>query len=325
MINWKNNFIFRLFEYKMVKVFSSRNSSVFYDRRIKNAFLQILKAPKPLPKFLFTTSTMNRVSNMDITHAYPETLAFLFNKYGSEVGVCISEVDNLAFIYCIGATEIKLIVTCGSIKSTKGVSGLMKTIIGSAIINYSLNSVSQNVNSIIGIGNYLLTNQSDIKYLDSNHRAEITKYVKSVENKNLPEENQNIELTRYNQMVEEDNKIKCDKLYLAIKMFIFLKTASVINKTFIAEGHNSFSQPHPHIPTTNNGITRLDSTWDSSVDIINPFSVRGHFRNQPKKNDEGKTYTELIYIDGFMKQGYHRKSGIEKHFDDLKNNNPKSS
>lgn len=316
MINWRNNFIFKTFDPKIVKAFSSRNSFIFYDKRIKNAFRQILTASKPLPKFLFTESTMKRIENMDITHAYPETLAFLYNKYGSEVGVCISEVDNLAFIYCIGATEIKLIVTCGSIKSTKGLRGMMKTIVGSGVINYSLNSLAQNSNSSIGVVNYLTKNKSEIANLDRETRIEVNKALKAMENNNLPEEKQNLDLAKYYQAIKEDGEIKNSQIYLAVKMFVFLKTASVINKVFIAEEHHGYS--HPHIPQKNNGITRLDSTWDSSVNVINPFSVKGHFRNQPKKK-EGKSYIELIYIDGFMKKGYNRKSGIDKHFDELKN------
>lgn len=54
-------------------------------------------------------------------------------------------------------------------------------------------------------------------------------------------------------------------------------------------------------------ITLMDSTWFTTIVRNEGFKVRGHFRLQPKKNNEEWT-KELIYIDEYQKSGYHRQA-----------------
>lgn len=41
------------------------------------------------------------------------------------------------------------------------------------------------------------------------------------------------------------------------------------------------------------------------------FIVRGFFRLQNKKNEFGEWYKELIFVDSFIRHGYHRNAKIE--------------
>ena len=59
-----------------------------------------------------------------------------------------------------------------------------------------------------------------------------------------------------------------------------------------------------HLNRSNSSVTILDCTWFTNIIRNTPFGVRGHFRLQPKKNEEGEWIKELIYIEPFMKNGY---------------------
>ena len=91
----------------------------------------------------------------------------------------------------------------------------------------------------------------------------------------------------------------------SVAMLVFLKTAQVCDKEYKSD-----------IPLTyerNKGVKKLDycvvdSTWDTNINVNNPFAVRGHFRHQPKKDENGDWFKDLIYIDSFMKNGYHRRA-----------------
>ena len=59
-------------------------------------------------------------------------------------------------------------------------------------------------------------------------------------------------------------------------------------------------------------INYLDSTWFTTTISNNPFSVRGHFRLQPKKVN-GEWTKEIIFIQEFEKKGYVRKAKLTNH------------
>ena len=58
-------------------------------------------------------------------------------------------------------------------------------------------------------------------------------------------------------------------------------------------------------------VTILDCTWFTNIIRRTPFGVRGHFRLQPKKNQNGDWIKEMIYIEPFMKNGYAKRAKIE--------------
>jgi hypothetical protein len=64
-----------------------------------------------------------------------------------------------------------------------------------------------------------------------------------------------------------------------------------------------------YINETGLNITFLDCKWFTDIVRSEGFSVRGHFRLQPKKH-EGKWTKELIWIEDFKKHGYNLKAKI---------------
>lgn len=55
----------------------------------------------------------------------------------------------------------------------------------------------------------------------------------------------------------------------------------------------------------------MDSRWFRQIVNDNDIFVRGFFRLQNKKNTEGEWYKELIFVDSFVRHGYHRNAKIE--------------
>lgn len=55
----------------------------------------------------------------------------------------------------------------------------------------------------------------------------------------------------------------------------------------------------------------MDSSWFRRIVNDNDIFVRGFWRWQNKKNEKGEWYKELIFIDPFVRKGYHRNAKIE--------------
>ena len=312
MINYKDNFILLFLEKKAIKGFASSASCIFYDKRIKEVFRkQLSESVQPI-KYYFTDSTMKRVAPIDLKNCYPTKLGYLFEKYPDELGVCICKEDNIGFIYQIGINDIKLIITSGTKRSGNTTidefgnvdySAMFKTIVGSAIISFNSDSVEIMPNNTLSM---ILNGKTE--YAGREAKLETLKIYKALKTLSSTSKLSNVTKTDnpYLFNLVEDLNIKSAKILTAIKMFIFLKTASVVDKTFISDSKTGLK--YKSETKENEGIIVVDSNWDSSINVINPFPVSGHFREQPKKNKKKEWYKEIIYIDSFMKQGYNRKA-----------------
>lgn len=319
MINYKDNFIFNLLDADLIRAFSGKMSAFLYDNRIKELFRKQLSLEKTPIKYYFTDTTMDRVLPIDLTNCYPTKLGYLFDKYHDEIGLCITKLDNIGFIYHIGLNDIKIIITSGTNKTAKlyldksgktNYAPLMKTVVGSAIISYSSNNVELLPNNRLSM---ILNNKIENVSKDREAKLDTMRLLnamKKIKNKKIADITKNDDPYLFNTI--EDINIKSEKIWMAIKMFIFLKTATVVDKTFISDEKLSTVKNNTKTNTNNDGIIVVDSTWDSSAHVINPFSVSGHFREQPKKNEKKEWYKEMIYIDAFMKTGYNRKAKIDQ-------------
>lgn len=56
----------------------------------------------------------------------------------------------------------------------------------------------------------------------------------------------------------------------------------------------------------------MDSRWFRKIVNDNEIFVRGFFRFQNKKNEFGEWYKELIFVDSFIRHGYHRNALVEE-------------
>ena len=64
-------------------------------------------------------------------------------------------------------------------------------------------------------------------------------------------------------------------------------------------------------------VTMLDSTWFREIIRNEGFKVRGHFRLQPCKDENGEWTRKIIYIEEFEKHGYHRRAKMEIEKDNI--------
>lgn len=105
---------------------------------------------------------------------------------------------------------------------------------------------------------------------------------------------------------EQDYQVKWENTKLCLQAFLFIKFAKVINTTKISQENTklSFSDRLKKKEQSFIDVIEVDTFYDESMKVINPFSVTGHFRNQPHGKDRSEIKT--IYIDSFMKTGYER-------------------
>ena len=99
-----------------------------------------------------------------------------------------------------------------------------------------------------------------------------------------------------------------EKIIHLILIDMFRSYASVETK-YIAPKSKSTKDLKVYRNDTNLGITYLTSKWFTNLVRSEGFTVRGHFRLQPKKVN-GEWTKELIWIDSFEKSGYTSKAQI---------------
>lgn len=88
---------------------------------------------------------------------------------------------------------------------------------------------------------------------------------------------------------------------------MFIKYAEVETKVVLGKSKRRFGDPYRN--DTDFPITHLDSKWFTNIVRSEGFSVRGHFRLQPKKVN-GEWTKELIWIADFEKHGYTSKARV---------------
>ena len=97
---------------------------------------------------------------------------------------------------------------------------------------------------------------------------------------------------------------KRDLLEIVLKQLIFLKTSQVYSQEYVTDNTPTYRRKPGYKPLN---YIQVDATWDKEIDVNNPFPVRGHFTHQPCKVN-GEWTRKLIYVEEYMKKGYHRRA-----------------
>lgn len=102
--------------------------------------------------------------------------------------------------------------------------------------------------------------------------------------------------------------------YLAVKKYAKVETIIVPNKTITIVEDIIKEYKHKEKVRNESGqkVIIMDSRWFVKIINDNDIFVRGFFRLQNKKNELGEWYKELIYVDSFVRHGYHRNAKIEE-------------
>lgn len=118
--------------------------------------------------------------------------------------------------------------------------------------------------------------------------------------------------------VQSDRNI-CETLsryvidYVALKKYAPIEKIIVANNTIAKiDGCNNIYNPSQKVRNeSGQKVIVMDSRWFTKIINDNDIFVRGFFRLQNKKNDAGEWIKELIYVDSFVRHGYHRNAKIE--------------
>lgn len=101
--------------------------------------------------------------------------------------------------------------------------------------------------------------------------------------------------------------------YVAVKRYVEVETIIIPQGKFTAiEGTPlEYIEKKKVINQTGQEIIVMDSKWFRKIINDNDIYVRGFFRMQNKKNKFGEWYKELIFVDSYVRHGYHRNAKIE--------------
>lgn len=289
------------------------------DPRMVEYYRNIIYADKRKP-YYFSDKTMERVKHMELDELNNADFISICKRSGKDCGFCLSgpSYQRLSFGYVVRDNHILLSVAKNNNSSRfsdNPVSVLRDMMVGSIVIT------SDNVEIIpdCPLSQYMrfvVNPNAKVEVEDAREVLRIAKEFKA--HKELFSAELPVDALNYFRALSLNDTVPAIKrasetylykhnlLMYALKMFVFLKTASIIEQTYISDDKPIMSYERKKGFIRN--FVLVDSTWDGDITVLNPFSVRGHFRRQPKKDENGEWYKELIYIDSFMKKGYHRRA-----------------
>lgn len=101
--------------------------------------------------------------------------------------------------------------------------------------------------------------------------------------------------------------------YLAVKKYVQVETIIIPPGAKIKIDEKIFDYKIKEKIRNESGqeVIVMDSRWFRKIVNNNEIFVRGFFRLQNKKDENGKWYKELIFVDSFIRHGYHRNALIE--------------
>lgn len=119
-----------------------------------------------------------------------------------------------------------------------------------------------------------------------------------------------------NEELEHIYELIANKLiiYQAVKKYVQVETVVIPPNTITSFNDTILSYKNKEKVKNDSGqeVIVMDSRWFRKIVNDNKIFVRGFFRMQNKKNAEGEWYKELIFVDSFIRNGYHRNAKIEE-------------
>lgn len=102
--------------------------------------------------------------------------------------------------------------------------------------------------------------------------------------------------------------------YVAVKKYVKVETVIIPQGKFSeVEGTPlEYIEKKKVINNSGQEVIVMDSKWFRKIINDNDIYVRGFWRMQNKKNADGEWYKELIFVDSFIRHGYHRNAKIEE-------------
>lgn len=101
--------------------------------------------------------------------------------------------------------------------------------------------------------------------------------------------------------------------YLAVKKYAPVETIIVPaqSKIFVEDEFQGYKHKEKVLNDSGQEVIIMDSRWFVKIINDNDIFVRGFFRMQRYKNENGEWGKKLIFVDSFIRHGYHRNAKIE--------------
>lgn len=280
---------------KVMKAFSARACTSFATKHSKILFSGFIEN-KNMKYFHITDTTKKRISNVPTEDITGGKLIDLKEKTSSGL---VFFNDGLHFLYLIRNNGVYLMSSRSEHKRITDDVDFYLSNMMSGFLYYDFFCDSSNcwINNVLDISKH-----KDHLLLKEKKSMQILKnIIKDGEKSNTLFED-----------YKSDYVAKFEDTKLCLQAFLFIHFAKVITTTRISEEFDSrtFSEKIRNKTNSNIDIIQVDTLFDETMKVINPFSVSGHYRNQPV--GFGRNETKLIYIDSFMKSGYTRLATKEK-------------
>jgi len=300
---------------RALHTFSRRGTTAFITRHAKTLFRTIILRYRFNIKnryFRITPTTRKRLNNIPIETVNGKDLAELGLSKLNETGVVYFD-NGLHFIYAIGKSGVYIMASSTHGKRNIGTDNNyyhMETLMdGFIYVNFLSNKVEYIINSPI----MCAAKDNDAFHFDEQVLKLAIKIIKDLE-KQFPNSKENTSV-----LLEKADKkslaglhtvhfeLLKNKVELCFRAFMFIHFAKIITSTVVSNKPSIKTLKMDRLlkrKTIYDDIIVVDTIYDETQQVINPFSVSGHFRNQPcgRNHNERK----LIYIDTFMKTGYTR-------------------
>lgn len=106
--------------------------------------------------------------------------------------------------------------------------------------------------------------------------------------------------------------------YVAVKKYVKVETVVIPQGKFteIDGTPLEYVEKKKVLNLLGQEVIVMDSRWFRTIVNDNDIYVRGFWRMQNKKNEFGEWYKELIFVDPFVRHGYHRNALVEDERDD---------
>lgn len=285
---------------KSLKVFAEKPATIFGSKLSCMLWKGVMFGD--LKYFFITDSTRKRILNIPVDKINGGNLIDLKNKPSSG---CVYFSDGLHYIYHIRDNGVYIMSSHQKRKHIVDDPNFYasQTMEGFLYFDFFSESSHCYINSILDA----INNKDHLLLKDKTAVPQVKKIEKALKENDT----KLIEQYRYDYQIKWNNTKQC------LQSFMFIHFAKVIDTTRISSDFDlrTFSQKikNPKASAATE-VIRVDTFYDETLHVINPFSVSGHFRNQPV--GVGRKETKLIYIDSFMKTGYTRIATKEKIFKD---------
>lgn len=120
--------------------------------------------------------------------------------------------------------------------------------------------------------------------------------------------------TTQNRINEIGTRLQFVAVYLAVKKYAPIETVIIPQGTFTdIEGTPlEYIEKKKVINQTGQKVIVMDSKWFREIINDKDIRVRGFKRMQNKKNAKGEWFQEQIFVNSYIRHGYHRKAKIEE-------------